>query len=718
MTSPGNKPPPHALGNAAARLAAPALPFRPAGASRMLRLARPMAAALCFGIALWSLQRSSLGAYGYDEIVAALRNLPPARIALALLVTAVGYLALIGYDLLAFRFIRQPMALKGMAAASLVSSALSFNLGNTAVTGAALRYWMYGSVGLSAPQITRIALFCSAGFWLGYLFLSAVLFSFAPIELPAGLTLLGGSPRPLGLLFFAALAAYLVVVAAGRPLSLGPWRFNLPSPRLTLGQVLVASFDLCLMAAVLYALLPPGGDLAYWRFLPLFLVALVGGTVSQVPGGLGVFETVMVRLLSPGFDSDELVAALLAFRGIYFILPLFLSLAFLARRQVRGRHPRLRGLLRLARRRMAAGGAVGMTALFALHRLLRPRYPGQDRPAPAEIERAGRLAGASAATYGNLAFRGDKALLFSERGDAFLMYGRLGRTWIAMGDPIGAEAGVWELARRFRDLAAGNGGRCAFFEVREERRGLYASLGLALTQLGEEARVFLPAFDLQRPDFRQLRRARARLAREGCRFEILPREAVPAALPALKAVSDAWLAAKPTGEKGFSGASFDGDYLARFPVAVVRRGEEIIAFANLWPGAGQEELSFDLMRHGPQAPNGTMDFLFTELLLWGRAQGFRWFNFGLAPLAGLDGQADAPLWHPIGNFLYRHGRRYYNFDGLRRYKDKFHPVWSPLYLAASGGLALGPVLVDVTALLAGGARGILRKPTRPPRGRR
>jgi phosphatidylglycerol lysyltransferase len=104
-----------------------------------------------------------------------------------------------------------------------------------------------------------------------------------------------------------------------------------------------------------------------------------------------------------------------------------------------------------------------------------------------------------------------------------------------------------------------------------------------------------------------------------------------------------------------------------------------------------------------------MDVLFTELLLWGRQEGYRWFNFGVAPLSGLEGHPGAPLWHRFGALVYRHGEHFYNFQGLRHYKEKFDPVWTPRYLASPGGLALPAILVDVAALMAGGLFGIVVK---------
>ncbi len=104
-----------------------------------------------------------------------------------------------------------------------------------------------------------------------------------------------------------------------------------------------------------------------------------------------------------------------------------------------------------------------------------------------------------------------------------------------------------------------------------------------------------------------------------------------------------------------------------------------------------------------------MDYLFIELMLWGQAQGFEWFNLGMAPLSGLEAHPLAPAWHRVGNFIFRHGEHFYNFEGLRRYKGKFDPAWEPRYLVARGGIALPRVLIDVSVLIAGGMRELLTR---------
>jgi phosphatidylglycerol lysyltransferase len=117
----------------------------------------------------------------------------------------------------------------------------------------------------------------------------------------------------------------------------------------------------------------------------------------------------------------------------------------------------------------------------------------------------------------------------------------------------------------------------------------------------------------------------------------------------------------------------------------------------------------DLMRYSSDAPSGVMEYLFIELMLWGRANGFERMGLGMAPLSGLESRALAPRWHRFGGMLYRHGEHFYNFQGLRRYKEKFDPIWEPRYLATPAGLALPRVLSNVASLISGGITGLLTR---------
>jgi phosphatidylglycerol lysyltransferase len=354
-------------------------------------------------------------------------------------------------------------------------------------------------------------------------------------------------------------------------------------------------------------------------------------------------------------------------------------------------------------------GVVGLLLLLGLMRLLRHAPPAVSTPGQEELAHAAAVVATSPDSSANLALLGDKALLFSASGRGFLMYGVSGRSWVALGDPIGDSLDQEELAWTFREQVDRHGGWTAFYEVGADHLPLYIDLGLTLMKLGEEARVPLTDFSLDGSNRRRLRRAQRQMERDGIVFELVLPSAVPALLPELRPISDAWLSLKSTREKGFSLGRFEDRYVSRFPVALARQGGAILAFATVWTTELKTELSVDLMRHTPAAPGGVMEFLFTELMLWGKAQGYQWFRLGMAPFSGLESRALAPLWARVGAFMYQHGEHFYNFQGLREYKEKFDPVWEPRYLASPGGLTLPRILTNVASLISGGIKGVVAK---------
>ena len=357
----------------------------------------------------------------------------------------------------------------------------------------------------------------------------------------------------------------------------------------------------------------------------------------------------------------------------------------------------------------ASVGAAVAVALFGLWRLTQPAPHQAPAPGDDDLADCGRAIAAQSSTSPYLVYLRDKAVLFDEARDAFVMYGVHGRTWVALGDPVGPPARAADLVRMFLERCEDFAGVPVFYEVGKGGLHLYADFGLAFVKVGEEARVELPSFTLEGARAKEHRNALRRLEREGGEFRLVPTDEVAARMEELRAVSDDWRGERPGAEKGFSLGFFDADYVRRFPVAVVEVAGRIVAFANLWPGPGGVELSVDLMRHRRDAPHGVMDALFVHLLRWGREQGYRWFVLGMAPLSGFERSPVAPLWARLGSFLYRHGEALYNFQGLRAYKEKFGPVWEPRYLAYPGGLALPRILTDVTALVAGGYRRIFKR---------
>ncbi|RIY01910.1 bifunctional lysylphosphatidylglycerol flippase/synthetase MprF [Aureimonas flava] len=300
-----------------------------------------------------------------------------------------------------------------------------------------------------------------------------------------------------------------------------------------------------------------------------------------------------------------------------------------------------------------------------------------------------------------LALLGDKRFLFSPDRRGFVMYARSGGSLVALGEPVGPPDVVAELAWSFRDLADRQAERTVFYQVGPQSLPLFLDMGLSALKLGEVARVDLPAFKLEGQKMQNLRTAIRRAEREGLEFEIIGPETVQAEMDELRAVSDAWLQSKSGSEKGFSLGYFDEKYLGHFDMAILRKDGAVVAFANLWRGSGKEELSIDLMRFLPDVSRVLMDVLFAKLLMYGKDEGYRWFNLGAAPLSGLVDRRGASRWNRFGSFLYRRGGNFYHFDGLKGFKQKFNPVWTPHYLICPGGFDTAKCLVDVTALISG-----------------
>lgn len=361
--------------------------------------------------------------------------------------------------------------------------------------------------------------------------------------------------------------------------------------------------------------------------------------------------------------------------------------------------------------RASVGAAVVLLA-FGLSRLLRPAPP-EIRPADdRDLAAAEKVMAGQGLTMPFLAFLGDKSLLFDEDRAGFVMYGVQGRTWVALGDPVGPRDRAPGLVRAFLERADDFDGIPVFYQATPERLHVYADFGLAVVKLGEEARVDLESFGLVGHDRQGFRKTLARLERTGARFRVIPREDVPSLLPELRRVSDEWLETRGAAEKGFSLGSFDERYLERFPAGILEREGQVEAFANLWPGPDGHELSSDLMRHRRDAPSGAMEGLLLHLMIWGKERGYRFFNLGMAPLSGLETSPVAPLWNRLASVVYQRERSLYNFQGLRAFKEKFHPVWEPRYLAWPAGIALPRVMADISALIAGGYRRMFLKGSR------
>ncbi len=816
------------------------------------------------------------------KMFAYMREIPASDLIVAGLCTIASYAVLSLFDFTGLHYIGKRLPYPRVALSSFISYAIASNAGASALTGTAMRLRLYTPQGLTGTEVVTLQGFCSLTTALGLGTLTGLSLLFAHDRNVAIFQLFGPWIWILGLPLLAAIAAYVAWGGlAKRGVVFRGWSLRPPGAVIAPLQVVLGTLELSLDCAVLWAVLPSDAHIGLPAFIGVFALAVAAGLVSHMPGGLGVFESIVLLAL-PDVPRSQLVGALVAYRAFYYLAPLIAAGTLFAALELYGHRHRVGrvsslltayvsrvspqvagtlvllagvvllisgatpaiasrlavlrhllplpvlemshligsisglGLLVLARalyRRVREGyrlavalliagivvsllkgldyeeaailaivlavlwlgrgefhrpasimeerfspmwivgiagvlGAVAWVSYFA-HRhvqytnelwwtfafsadapralrttlitvlvaatfltlnLLRPARPAPVTPSAGELERARAIIDRSDGTLANAALCGDKRLLFAPNDDAFIMYQVARRSWVALGDPVGEPARYEELVWRFTELADGYGGWTVFYQTGADQLPLYVDCGLTPVKIGEEARVQLSEFSLKGRARRDIRQSHSHAARDDATFEVLAVESVPPLLPELRRISDDWLKAKSTGEKGFSIGTFDEAYIRQFPIALVRRGGSPVAFANLWTTRSREELSVDLMRFGPGAPRGVMDFLFVELMLWGRAQSYRWFNLGMAPLAGLDPRPFAPAWNRIGSFVFRHGEHFYNFEGLRSYKAKFGPLWTARYLAAPPGILVLPsVLADISTLIAGGLKELVKK---------
>lgn len=833
-----------------------------------------------FTLALWVLGRE-LQPLQLDQISASFTDIGPLSVVFASMFTFLSYIALISYDFLAIRYIGQSISFKEILRSSFTSTSISYSIGFNPLTGGSLRYRSYSAYGLTLLQIGKVITFCSITFWLGICFVGGSLLTFYPIELPASLSFYEIFFKVLGACLLLFLVVYLLLCVQHRAFIIKSYEVRFPYLRTALLQILISSIDSVFAGSALYFLLSHSGEISFPYFMAMFLVAQTLAYITTIPGGLGVFEAIMLLALAPHLALEEVIVALVMFRIVYYFTPFLVGLIVLSYSEFNARKeilinlhkktyltvsaftpqlsatliffagavllfsealpPQIEGmrvvetlvplslieyssllssmigvmllilanglwkrvdgaymlsmivlllgsifsilkglnyiesailfsifLLLLPQRKhfyrkssllnqsfsrdniiaiavvvlsfiwlglfahehmeyseellwqfgtnmhvsrffRSIVGISIVLAVFGVMRLLGGSSKDLKLPNNHEINTVKEIIRESTDTNGNLALLEDKYVLFDEQKTSFLAYGISGKSWVCMGDPIGNCKNIKEMIWDFHEMANLHQGWTVFYEVSEKYIPYYLDIGLTLIKIGEEARVQLSEFSLEGSAGKDFRYSLKRMEKDGFHFEVMQSEDIPAHAQELKRISDAWLEIKNTKEKSFSMGSFKKEYLANFPLAIIKKDDQIAAFANIWVTADKEEMAIDLMRYDPNISNSTMEYLFTKLMLWGKENGFKYFSLGMSPLSGLENRTLAPLWNKIGSTIFTHGDYFYNFKGLRAYKEKFNPIWEPRYIALPKGIRQMFVLKDIALLISGGTKELFAK---------
>lgn len=279
-----------------------------------------------FVVAAWVLA-GMVRTYDMDQVWAAFQSIPLRRVVFAALST-VGIYAIMGtYDMLAVVYFRQKVSFPRVFFASLVASIFSYAVGLALVTGGAVRYRIYSDAGLSAGDIAKIIAFGFTTFTLCLFLISGCTMLLAPETLSSMLFLPAATLQIIGFLLLVPVAAYLAtsLLHAGENVRVFGRELHIPPFWISLSQILMSGAEVILTSSVLYFLLPHSAVLTMPAFIGLYIIMQVVTFAAQIPGGIGVFDAMVLLLLGNYFAPESVFAAVLAFRILFYVIPLAVS---------------------------------------------------------------------------------------------------------------------------------------------------------------------------------------------------------------------------------------------------------------------------------------------------------------------------------------------------------------------------------------------------------
>jgi uncharacterized membrane protein YbhN (UPF0104 family) len=290
-----------------------------------------LAIALSLAIAAFSIYvlGRAVSAISLSALRQAIAATSAEQIAEAALLTVVSFLALTGYDALALRQLNARVPYKTTALASFTSYAISFTLGFPLITAGTVRYWIYSQAGLTASKVASLTAIAGVTFWFGMVIVIGAGLAFHASAISAINHLYPLINALIGFVVLGAVLAYLIwVTIRHRHVSVKGFQLELPGLGVSLGQIALGVIDQCAAAGVLYVLLPSHSEMDFFTFAATYVFACILGVVSNAPGGIGVFEAAMLKAV-PVASEEALLASLVLFRVIYYLVPFLFALAFL-----------------------------------------------------------------------------------------------------------------------------------------------------------------------------------------------------------------------------------------------------------------------------------------------------------------------------------------------------------------------------------------------------
>lgn len=565
----------------------------------------------------------------------ALRAISLQSIAISALFSAISLYAVARYDRLAMRQMGMNVTDKTSVQGGFAAVSIGQTLGFGLLVSSAVRWRFYRHTGVTLPQAAMISAMVMAGFLVGFIAILsvAVLISAESLTLLTGLD--AGTMRAFAGIALLGLAAFAVASVLQPKIGLFGRYLPIPGFRVLRAQIALAALDVIPAAIALWVLIPGEAGPTLMALIPVYLVALGIGLVSNAPGGLGVLELACLMAL-PVYPPELLLAALIAHRAIYYGVPALIATAMLVAREL--------------------------------------QYTSNTTPQAADMDGILANSGKAEAT---LVYLGDKSILTADCGTAMVQFGNSGNSLVVLGDPIGAPATHAQMMADVMAQAKASHRAPVFYKASKALRDMAKDHGLISAQIGMDAIVDPRNFTTAGSSFRELRRKLRNAEKAG--VDMLIHSPGTAPLARLEPVSQAWSAAKG-GERGFSMGHFCKNYLARQPIIEARIQGLTVGFLSLMVSGDGSEMCLDVMRLTDAAPDGTMHALVASGIEFAAAAGSVRFSLAAVPFAGLDEPKN--LIERGLQTIFEKKRDWHGSHGLLRFKNAFRPEWEPLFVLA------------------------------------
>jgi phosphatidylglycerol lysyltransferase len=799
------------------------------------------------------LLHNQLKSLSYTDIINALKAIPFFKIFLAMLLALSYYFILGGYDIVAFKYINSkvPLKSKDILFTCFISNVLANNTGYSMLFGGSIRYRLYSLYNVSMADVTKVLIFSSATIWLGLLVVGGFIFTFAPVSLD-GILNISLSTKSIGIFSLVILLIYIFLSTLhSRPIKLFKFTITFPNIKIAFWQILLATLDWLVASLTLYVLIPEG-FVSYFVLLKVFLVTQFAVIISQVPGGMGIFETSITLLIPESASNPGVIGALLAYRAIFYFFPLLIALVLLGSFEIMILTKKFQDRTRIFGKTISSvvvqvlalsSFVAGMVAMFSTatpfdvaqlkfiisllpswfadlsHFLLSvtsimllfisrglqlrikkawaiactliisaiililivgetflvllcfvvlfialassKQYFYRDisilntafsnwwfsavggvfvlsvwigffineqdifswihldiffrnllisttntarflrasfgmgiiigivileqifrnffkRPILFTKKDIEKITYSSDFAYSLSALSKDKNYIVNEQKDAFIMYGKSGNSWIALGDPVGGGSHKNELLWKFKELADNASAKPAFIGIDHKYVKIYDDIGLDIFNIGQEAKIQLRIFDKKDQRFNNFCELEKNIENLGFKYKILNSEQFYGYKEVFANIDKEWRKATNFVPINFIHGNYEPTYMKDMDFSVVEKDGKIYAFSVLEKTNSKHEVSSGVVRY-ISFQEDLFSYIIFKNILWAKSNGYMWFDLGFAYSFEIGSQEDVVKYFGKTFMFVDHFN--YNLELLRSFKEKFCPLWHNKYIA-------------------------------------